>query len=205
MGIFPLQIIDMQRACQRVLMKIRQSQKRRKAHAAHAAHQRPLLGVEPVGPYTLVAHQMQRFILIRIIGLLKYRHVVCAAFMKIPVFIGIDRINLQPHHPEILLCQLAGLADVIDAALSTALTGQNQDLLHTTVGDNLHFFLYLLHIELHAVNVVIAVEATVYTVIFAVIGDIKGRKQIHRIAKMLTGLPSGPLRHLLQEGFRRRR
>ena len=64
------------------------------------------------------------------------------------------------------------LADVFHTADLAALPGQNQDFLHAAVSDHLHFFFDLLHGQLHTADVVIAVEAAVDAVIFAVIGDI---------------------------------
>lgn len=55
------------------------------------------------------------------------------------------------------------------------------------VRDDLHFLFNLLHIQLHAVDVVIAVEAAVYTVILAVIRNIQGGEKINGIAEMLAG------------------
>ena len=73
---------------------------------------------------------MQRLVFVRVVGLLEHRHIVGAALVKIAVLIGIDRIDLQPHIPEIFPRQLTGLADILHIALGPALPGQNQDLLH---------------------------------------------------------------------------
>ena len=79
----------------------------------------------------------------------------------------------------------------MDVTLAAALAGENEDFLHSAVGDDLHLFFNLLHGQLHAVDVVIAVKPTVHAVVFTVIGNVQRGKQIHRVAKMLAGLPSG--------------
>ena len=57
------------------------------------------------------------------------------------------------------------LADVFHIGISTALAGQDQDLLHSGFCDHLHFMLHLFHGgELLAADLIIAVEAAVYTV-----------------------------------------
>ena len=171
-GIFALQVVNVQGAGQSVLAEIGQAKQGGERHAAHTAHQRPLLGVKPVGPDPLVPQQVQRLILIRIVSLLEHRYIVRAALVQITVFICVDRINLKAHHAEVFPRQLAGISDVGYIALTAALAGQNQDFLHAAVSDHLHFFFDLLHGQLHTADVVIAVEAAVDAVIFAVIGDI---------------------------------
>ena len=88
---------------------------------------------------------MQCFVLIRIVGFLKYRHIIGTAFMKITVFVCVDRIYLQSDHAEIFPCQPACLANIFDITLSTALAGQNQNFFHSGVSDHLHFLFDLLH------------------------------------------------------------
>ena len=63
----------------------------------------------------------------------------------------------------------------------------------------------LLKAELHTVDVVVAVEATVNAVVLAVVGNVKRGEKIHRVAKMLTGLDPGLLSHLFEKRLRRRR
>ena len=89
-----------------------------------------LLGVEAIGPHPLVAHEMEGLVLVRVVGLLKHGDIVRAALVEVTVLIGVDRVDLQPHHAEVLPGQLAGLADVLHAALDAALAGEDQDLLH---------------------------------------------------------------------------
>ena len=145
---------------------------------------------------------MKLLISIRIVGFLKHRYVVCTAFVKVLVFIGIDRIDFKSYHTEILSCQLAGFTDIFHVALASALTGKDQDFLHTAVGDDLHLFFNLLHTELHAVDMVVTVKTTIDTVILAVVGYVQGSEQIHGITKMLTCFQSCTLRHLFKERFR---
>ena len=59
--------------------------------------------------------------------------------------------------------------------------------------------LYLLHIELHALDVIVAVETAVNAVILAVVGDIQRSEQIDGVAEMLLCLQSCLSRHFLQK------
>ena len=59
-------------------------------------------------------------------------------------------------------------------ALRTAFAGKDQDFLHTGVSNDFHFMLNLLHIQLHAVDMVVAVEAAVDAVILAIVGNVQG-------------------------------
>ena len=89
--------------------------------------------------------------------------------MKIAVFLCVDGINFKPHHAEIFSRQLAGLADIFNIALCTALPRQKENFLHAAVGDYFHFMFNLLGGQLHAVDMIIAVKSAVHTVIFAII------------------------------------
>ena len=85
--------------------------------------------------------------------------------------------------------------------MRTAFAGENQDFLHAAVGDDLHFVFNLLHVQFHALNVVIAVEAAVNAVILAVVGDVQRGKQVNGVAEVLAGFQPGTLRHFLQKGL----
>ena len=204
MRVFSLQVIHVQSAGKGIPAKIRKPQKCRKGCPPHTAHKSTLLSVKAVGPHTLMSEKMQSFILIDIVGLLKHGNIVRAALMEIAVFIRIDRVNLNSHHAEIFSRQTAGLSDILHAAFGPALTGEDENFLHTALGNDLHFLFDALHVQLHPADMVIAVKSAVHTVILTVIGNIKRREQIHRIAKMLTGFNPCPLSHLLQKRFRRR-
>ena len=197
MRIFPLQIINMQCACQCVLSEIGQTEQCRERYPSHATAQGSFLCIKAVGPNTLMSHQMQSFILYIVIGFLENSDIIHTTFMQIPIFIRIHRINFHADHAEIFSCQLTSLTNVFDITHGTAFACQNQDFLHAAVRDDLHFLFNLLHIQLHAVDVVIAVEAAVYTVILAVIRNIQGGEKINGIAEMLAGFDSCLLRHFL--------
>ena len=152
-----------------------------------------------------MSHKVELLISVTVISLLKYSYIVNSAFVQILVFIGIQRIDLNPDHAEILSRQLAGFADVLHTALCAALACENKYLLHTAVGDDLHLVLDLLHIKLHALYVIIAVKSAVNAVVLAVVGDIQRSEQIYGIAEMLLGLKLRTLSHLLKERLRRRR
>ena len=124
--------------------------------------------------------------------------------MEILVFIGVDRIDLKSNHTEILSCEHASFANVFHIALRTALTCKNEDFLHPAVGNDLHFLFNLLHCELHTVDVVVAVEAAIYTVVLAVVSNIKWREQIDGISKMLARFKSCTLCHLFEKRLCRR-
>ena len=119
---------------------------------------------------------MKRFVFVRIVGFLEHRHIVSPALVEIFVFIGIYGVDLQTNHAEIFSCQLTGFTDVLYVALPTAFPGKDQDFLHAGVSNDLHFMLDLGHIQLHALDVVIAVEAAVNAVVFAIIGDVQRGK-----------------------------
>ena len=124
--------------------------------------------------------------------------------MEIPVFLRIDRVNLQPHVTEILPCQPACPANILKAALATAFPGQQQDFLHAAAGNHLHLMLHLLTGQLHTLNIVVAVKAAVNAVILAVIGQIQRREHVDSIAKMTAGQAPCLLCHFLQKRSRRR-
>ena len=144
-------------------------------------------------------HQMKGLIFVRVVGLLKHGDIVRAALVKIAVLVYIDRIDFQSYHTKILSRQLTGLPYVIHITLGAALAGENQDLLHPAVSNHLHLVFNLLHSQLHPLNMVVAVKATVDTVILAIIGNVKRREQINGIAEVLAGFQPCPLRHLLQK------
>ena len=150
-------------------------------------------------------HQMQGFIFVRVVGLLEHGHIVHAALVEIPVFVHIDRINLDADIPEILPGNLHRLADIVHIGPLSAFAGENQNLFHPRFGDDLHLMLHLFQGELLPADIVIAVESAVDTVILAVVGDIDRREDVDRIAEMVLRLLLRPSCHPLQEGGRRRR
>ena len=123
-----------------------------------------------------MAGQVESLIFLRIVSFLEHGHIVNAAFVEITVLIGVDGVNFHTHHAEIFSCELAGFTDILHITLRTAFAGKDQDLLHPGIGNDLHFIFNLLHIQLHAVDMVITVEAAVNTVVLAIIGDIQRGK-----------------------------
>ena len=182
-----------------VLTEVRKSQERRCGDSSHSAHKRTFLRLEAVREYSLVSHKVKLFVAVTVVSLLEYSNVVYSALMEIAVVLGIHRVYLNANHAEVLPGKLASLTDVLDAAFCVALAGENEDLLHSAVSDDLHFMLYLLHVQLHAADIIIAVEAAVNAVVLAIIGDIQRSEQVDRIAEMLLSLKTCLLRHLLQE------
>ena len=108
--------------------------------------------------------------------------------MQILVVCHIHRIDFEADVLEIFPCELAGVADVFDAALRLALARQNQDFLHAAVSDDLHFMCDFVMRELEALDVVVAVETAIDTVILAIIRDVERRKEIDRVAEMTARL-----------------
>ena len=124
--------------------------------------------------------------------------------MKIAVLICIHRVDFYSHQSEIFSSQLTCFSDIFHIAHGTALTSEDKNFFHSTVGYNFHFLLNLLHGELHS-NFVVAVEATVYAVVFTIIRYIKRSENVNSISKMLAGFKSGSLCHFLKKRFCRRR
>ena len=204
MGILSLEIVHMESACQSVLSEVRKSQQCRECYSPHASHEGSLLGIESVRPYPLVAQQMQCFVFISIVGFLEYCYVIGSALMEIAVILSVYRVDLKTHHAEILPGQPAGLPDVFHIAVGRALPCKNQYFLHSGVCDYLHLVLNLLPGQLHAADVVVAVESAVYAVIVTVVCYVQRREQIHRISEVLTGLSSGSNGHFLKKWLRSR-
>ena len=142
---------------------------------------------------------MERFVFVGIVGFLKHCHIVHPTFMEIAVLIGVDGIYFYPHHSEILSRQLTGFADILHIALSAAFPGEDQYFLHAGIGNDLHFVLDLLHAQLHAPDMVVAVEAAVYAVVLAIIGNVQRGEQIYGVAEVLACLPAGLLCHFFQK------
>ena len=65
---------------------------------------------------------------------------------------------------------------IYSTSLWARLSGEDQDLLHAAVRNDLHLVLDLRHVQLHPLDMVEAVEAAVDTVVFA-IGDVQGVKR----------------------------
>ena len=172
MRIFSLKKICMKSGCQRILPKIRKTQKGRKCHTSHASFQRSLLRIKPIRPYSFMPHQMKRFIFIRIIGLLKNSHIICTALMQVCILLCIYRINFQSYHAEIFPCQSAGFTDIFHITLAAAFSCQDQNFFHSAVCDHLHLFFNLFHRKLHPIDMVVAVKTTVNTVVFTIIRNI---------------------------------
>ena len=115
---------------------------------------------------------MKRFILVRVVSLLEDSDVVGTALMQIVVFVSIDRVDLQTDIPEIFPRQLTCLSNVFDITLRTALSGQHQDFLNAGICDDLHLCFHLCIGKLLSVNVVVAVETAVHTVILAIVRNV---------------------------------
>ena len=92
--------------------------------------------------------------------------------MKITVILRIYRIDLQTDIPEIFLCHFAGLANIFDVTFDRTLSGEHQNFLNPGIRNDLHLLTDLICIQTLAVNVIVAIKSTVYTIIFTVIGNI---------------------------------
>ena len=152
-----------------VAAEVGEAEQRREGDAAHPAHQRALLRLEAVGEYALVPREVQLLVAVGVVCLLEYRDVIDAAPVQVGVFVGVHRVDLDADGLEIAARELAGVADVLDAARAAALARQYENLFEPRFGDRLKLSLDFLHVELRAADFVVAVEAAVDAVIFAVV------------------------------------
>ena len=113
--------------------------------------------------------EVQLLVAVGVVCLLEYRDVVDAAPVQICVFVGVHRVDLDADCLEIMARELAGIADVLDAARAAAFARQYENLFEPRFGDRLKLSLDFLHVELRAADFVVAVEAAVDAVIFAVV------------------------------------
>ena len=111
----------MQGAGQGVLPEVGQPQQGRKRPPRASRPEGRALGVEAVGPHPLVAHQVQGLVLVGIVCLLKNGDIVGPALVEIAVLVGVDGVDLQPHHAKYFRASFAGLADIFHIALGAAL------------------------------------------------------------------------------------
>ena len=197
--ILALKQVGVQTGREGILAEVGQTEQRREADAAHAAHDGALLRVQTVRENALVTAEMQGFVLLVIIGLLEYGDVVHAAFVQISVLVHVQRIDLDADDAEILARQLDRFADVGHRRHGAALAGQQQNFLQAGLRDGLELLLDLVHVEFRAADLVMAVEAAVNAVVFAVICDVERREHLHRVAEMLARFQLRTLRHLLEE------
>ena len=144
--------------------------------------------------------EVQLLVLLHVVRLLEHGHVVRAAFAQVAVLVRVHRVHFEPHEAEVLPRELAGVADVLHAAHAAALAREEENLLHPRLRDDLHFALDLSLVELHAPDGVVAVEAAVDAVVLAVVRDVEGREDVHRVAEVADGLSAGALGHVFEEG-----
>ena len=76
-----------------------------------------------------MAAEMQSFVLLVVIGLLKYSDVIHAALMQIGVLVHVQRIDFDADDAEVFACELDRLADIGNRRHGAALAGQQQDFL----------------------------------------------------------------------------
>ena len=81
--ILALQQIRVQTGRKRILAEVGQTEQCRKADTAHAAHQCTLLCVQAVRENALVTAEVQGFVLLVVIGLLKYGNIIGTTFMPV--------------------------------------------------------------------------------------------------------------------------
>ena len=131
---------------------------------------------------------------------MKHGDVIYAALVQIGVFVDVERIDFDADNAEVLAREFDCFADVFHRRHSAALAGQQQDFLQAGCGDSLKLLLDFIHVELGAADFVVAVEAAVDTVVFAIVGDVQRGEHLHRVAEMLARLHLCALRHLFKEG-----
>ena len=141
---------------------------------------------------------MQSLVLLRVVSFLEYRHIVGSTLVPVLVVLYIRRIHLKTYIFKILFCKFAGFSDVLDWALLFALACEDKDFLDACLCDDFHLVADLVLIQLLSVDIIVAVEPTIDTIIFAIICYIKRCEQIYCIAKMQSGLIVCSLCHLIQ-------
>ena len=129
---------------------------------------------------------MKLFITFAVVRFLEYGHVIDAAFVQVLVLVDIHWVDFDANELEVFTCKFACFADVFDAAFRTAFTGEQEDFFHAAIGNDFHLVLDLFHVQLHALDMVVAVEPTIDAVVFAVVRDIERREQINVVAKVTT-------------------
>ena len=205
MRILLLQVVNMQSTCECITAEVRKPKQCRESAAAHTAHEGAFLRIKAVWEYALVAEQVELLITFAVVCFLEHRHVINAAFVQILVLIDIHRVNFDAHKLEVLAGKLASFTDVFDTAFCTAFAGEQQDLFHAAVSDDLHLVLNLFHVQLHTLDVVVAVETAIDAVVFAVVCDVERRKEVDVIAEMAASLNLCLGGHLFEERSRCRR
>ena len=113
----------------RILAEIVQSQKGAEANSPHSSHNSSFLSIKPVGEDPLMSGQVEGFVFVGIVGFLKYRNVVCAALVKVGVFLGIHGINLKTDDPEIIPGDFTGFSNVFYRGFAAAFSCENQNFL----------------------------------------------------------------------------
>ena len=108
--------------------------------------------------------------------------------MEVGVFIGVHGVDFDPDDLEILPRELAGLADVFDPGVVAAFAGEDEDLLEAGFGDLGVFALDFAEGEAGAVDFVVAVEAAVDAVVFAVVGDVDRGEEGDGVAEVAARL-----------------
>ena len=112
--IFALNKISVNSCRKCVLSEIVKTEKRRKRNSSHSAANCAFLRVQTVGENALVSCEVKRFVLVGVVGFLKNRDVIGAVLVKILVLVRVHRVNLNSHVLEILVCNRASLADILD-------------------------------------------------------------------------------------------
>ena len=73
----------MHSCCESVFAEVVQTEQSGKCYSAHSAHEGALLGFYAIGEYALVTGEMELFISVGIIRLLKYRDIIYSACVQI--------------------------------------------------------------------------------------------------------------------------
>lgn len=191
----------MECCCKRIFSKVRKSEQGRKTNASHSTAQSPFMRIESVWPDAFVSQKVEGFVFFCVVCFLKNRYIVGTAFMKVFVIFCVHRVDFQPNHAEIFSCDFAGLADVLNAAGAFTFACKNQNFFHATFGNYLHFVLNLLGVEHHPFYVIVAVEAAVNAVVFAIVGNVKRGEKIDCVSKVPAGFSLCFLGHLFKERF----
>ena len=187
-----------------VLAEIRQPQQYAEADTTHAAHQCTFLCIDAVGKTTLGTGNMHFTVPLQVVGFLKNGDKICPCFPQHRVFVSIHGVHFQPDRGEIFLGNADSFRNVFRTGNRTAFTGEQQYLPHAGFGDVLHFRFDFRCIQLAAGNGILAVEAAVNALVFAVVGDVQRCEQQHIVAEVLFPFFLCPPSHLFQKRLCRR-
>lgn len=89
--------------------------------------------------------------------------------MQVFIVFLVHGIDFKTDNAEVAACHLARFSNIGNGGHVAAFACEHEDFLKTCGGNGLHFFFHLGKVKTGPVNLVVAVEAAVDAVIFAVV------------------------------------